>query len=110
MVRVACGVLALLALAPAVARADYEYAGQWPVPSSATGLAVGSGGVYVTRSSGAFGEQSVRRYSLAGKLLATWGDPATLTNPSGVATAPDGRVLEEPFFTMAYDLVLAPAR
>jgi hydroxyquinol 1,2-dioxygenase len=25
-------------------------------------------------------------------------------------TAPDGRVLDEPFFTMEYDLILAPAR
>jgi hydroxyquinol 1,2-dioxygenase len=25
-------------------------------------------------------------------------------------SAPDGRVLDEPFFTMEYDLVLAPAR
>jgi sugar lactone lactonase YvrE len=90
------GALALIALAPGAAHARYEHVGQWAVPEAAGGLAVGSGGVYVSRESGAFDEQAVRRYSLDGKLLTTWGEPGSapraLVDPGALATSPDGRV------------------
>jgi sugar lactone lactonase YvrE len=92
MVRWTVAALATLALMPGSARADYEFAGQWPVPEAAGGLAVGPGGVYVSRASGAFDEQAVRRYAPDGRLLATWSQAGALTDPGVLAAGPDGRV------------------
>jgi NHL repeat len=88
-----CCVLALL---PSRAQAGYEWVREWPVPDNAGGIAVGSGGVYVTQLAGAFDKQAVRRYSPDGRLLGAWGDPGAapgqLTDPSDMDIDPAGRV------------------
>jgi streptogramin lyase len=80
----------------APAEGSYEWVREWPVPDEASGIAVGSGGVYITQGATAFEEPAVQRYSPAGRLLGQWGDPGTepgqLTDPSEVDVDPSGRV------------------
>ncbi len=91
-----CGLGMLFAFGAGVAHAGYGFAVQWPVPEAARGLAVGPGGVYVARASGAFDEQAVRRYSPDGELVTTWGQAGSaagaLVDPSRLAVDPSGRV------------------
>ena len=58
--------ICLLALLPGRAQAAYEWVRESPVPDEASGIAVGTGSLYITQGHTALDEPSIQRYSLRG--------------------------------------------